>query len=230
MEEESSKAEPTTSCGSTAIWVRLMTCVGILERVGRPSRPAPRRPTTAVWLTQPPGALVVARRGAPQVVDASSRLATGRYRRCLLLSSFRSQCRRPSGATFPARGAVAGICSDEGGETLLLGAALPACLFRRSRSGAIRAASASSRLATGRSRRCPPASSRSRHAAGDPQTSRFLHVARSPAPWRPSGVTFPSRGAVARPAPPTDGRPTYGVAPVGGLTTATRRWSRSRFR
>ena len=76
----------------------------------------------------------------------------------------------------------------------------------------------------------PARSSRSRHAAGDPQTSRFLHVARSPAPWRPSGVTFPTRGAVARPTPPTDGRPTYGAAPVGGLTTATRRWSRSRFR
>ena len=56
MEEESSKEAPTTSCGSTTIGVRLMTCVGILERVGRPSRPAPRRPTTAVWLTQPPGA------------------------------------------------------------------------------------------------------------------------------------------------------------------------------
>jgi len=48
VEAESSKEEPTTSCGSTTIRVRLMTCVGILERVGRPSRPAPRRPPTAV--------------------------------------------------------------------------------------------------------------------------------------------------------------------------------------
>ena len=35
MEEESSKEEPTASCGSTTIWVRLMTCVGIFREGGK---------------------------------------------------------------------------------------------------------------------------------------------------------------------------------------------------
>jgi hypothetical protein len=41
-----------------------------------------------------------ARRPFFQVVDASSRLATGRCRRRLPLSSYRTRCRRPSGATL----------------------------------------------------------------------------------------------------------------------------------
>jgi hypothetical protein len=229
-EGEGAKEEPTTSCGGTTIGVRLMTCVGILERVGRPSRPAPRRPTTAVWLTQPPGAFggCAARRPSSgrRLVSSCDGPMPASPASIFLSISVPSTLRRHVSYTWRGRCHLLG----RGWEDPLPWRRTARLSFptvaQWRHSGGQRLVSS----CDGPVPALPARSSRSRHAAGDPQTSRFLHVARSPAPWRPSGVTFPTRGAVARPTPPTNGRPAYGAAPVGGLTTATRRWSRSRFR